>query len=311
MRIGIQFDARGQADLGALLADFERAEDEGFDSIWLGQVFDHDALTLLALAGTRTRRIELGTSVVPLPSRHVTTLAQQALTTQLATGGRLCLGVGAGHGVILEKKLGLPGDRPVARTREALEVLRPLLRGEYVRYEGATQRVRVGTPIAGATPPPLLLAALGPRMIELAAELADGVSVVFAGAAFIAERVRPHLPHDARVLACLPVVLTEHRAEAAAAIDSITDPSLVLAAYQRTMALQGAERVSELALVGTAAEVADGLDELTASGVTDLNPILVGVPSDPGGARRTREFLADRARRGGHETVGTRPRELG
>ena len=189
MRIGVQFDHGGNPDLDSILASFRQAEQEGFATIWMGQVFDHDVLTLYALAGTCTERIELGTSVVPLPSRHPTTLAQQALTAQLATGGRLCLGVGSGHAQILDRKLGLPADRPVERTREALEVLRPLLRGDYVKYAGDHQRLRVGTPIAGTQAPPLILAALGPRMIELAAELADGVSVVFAGTAFVKERV--------------------------------------------------------------------------------------------------------------------------
>ncbi len=235
MRIGLQFDTRGKADLASRLADFARAEDEGFDSIWLGQVYEHDALTLLALAGAATRQIEVGVSVVPLPSRHVATLAQQALTTQLATQGRLCLGVGAGHGVLLEKKLGLPGDRPLTRTREALEILRPLLRGETVRYDGETQRVRIGTPVAGAAPPPLLLAALGPRMIELAAELADGVSLVYAGAEFVAEQVRPRLPAGARIVASLPVAVTSDPAAAAVAIDELTGPSAALPAYQRSL----------------------------------------------------------------------------
>ena len=198
MKIGIQFDPRGNPDLDAILASFAQAEEEGFEAIWLGQVFDHDVLTLFALAGARTERIELGTSVVPLPTRHPTALAQQALTTQLATNGRLCLGVGCGHAVILDKKLGLEPDAPLGRTREALEVLRPLLRGEYVKYAGQYQRMRVGTPIAGAEAPSLILAALGPRMIELAGELTDGVTLVFAGARFISENVRPRLPRGAR-----------------------------------------------------------------------------------------------------------------
>ena len=297
MRIGIQFDTRGPGTLASRLADFARAEEEGFDSIWLGQVFEHDALTLLALAGTCTRRVGLGVSVVPLPSRHVATLAQQALTTQLATKGRLCLGVGAGHGELLERKLGLPGDRPLTRTREALEILRPLLRGETVRHEGATQRVRIRTPVAGAAPPELLLAALGPRMIDLAAELADGVSLVYAGAAFVTEQVRPRLPDGARIVASLPVAVTDQPAATAAAIDEFTGPSAALPAYQRALRRQEVERVSELACLGSPAEVDGALDALAASGVTDLNPILISTEADPACGRRTRDFLADRAQR--------------
>ncbi len=296
MRIGIQFDPRGHRDLERLLEDFVRAEEEGFASAWLGQVFDHDALTLLALAGPRTRRIELGTAVVPLPTRHVSVLAQQALTTQFATRGRLCLGVGAGHGLILDKKLGLASDRPVARTREALEVLRPLLNGEYVKYTGTYQRLRMATPVDGVTAPGIILAALGPRMLELASELADGVAVVFAGARFIAEEVRPRLPATARIVACLPVALTETPEPLIEAIDAYTAPSMVLPAYQRTLAAQGEGGVGALSLVGDQTQLEAGLSELAESGVTDLNPILISAPADSGCARRTRAFLAECAR---------------
>ena len=295
MRIGIQYDPRG-LDLQRLLDDFERADDEGFDSIWIGQVFDHDALTLLALAGTCTARIELGVSVVPLPLRHPVALAQQALSTQLATRGRLCLGLGFGHPVILEKKLGLPSDRPVARTREALEVLLPLLRGQYVKHAGEFHALRVGVPVAGARAPSVILAALGPRMIELAGERTDGVSLVFAGARFVAERVRPRLPADARIVASLPIALTDSEAKVRTLVDEYTGPSTDLPIYRRTMASQGTERVSDLSCVGDLARVEDALDELEASGVTDLNPILVSGDADPGCAQRTREWLADRAR---------------
>ena len=293
MRIGIQFDTRGAPDLAGLLDRFREAEAEGFSTVWIGQVFDHDILTLFALAGTCTTTIELGTSVIPLPTRHPTVLAQQALTTQLATNDRLCLGVGCGHDIILERKLGLPHGRPVARTREALEVLRPLLRGEYVKYAGEFQRMKVDTPIAGVKPPSLILAALGPRMIALAGELTDGVTLVFAGADYVARSVRPLLPDGARIVASLPVAVTEKPEPVAAAIDTYTAPSTQLPNYQRVMQSQRVERVSELGLIGSPQRVADGLARLAESGVTDLNPILLDVPDDPGMARRTRELLAE------------------
>ena len=297
MRIGIQFDPRGNPDLEAILGEFSQAEEEGFDNIWIGQVFDHDVLTLLALAGMRTQRIELGTSVVPLPPRHPTVLVQQALTTQLATGNRLCLGVGCGHAVILDKKLGLADDYPLGRTREALEVLRPLLRGEYVKYAGDYQRMRVGVPVAGAQAPPVILAALGPRMIELAAEQADGVTLVFVGTEWIRKNVTPRLPAGHRIVASLPVVVTDKPQAVKPTIDEYTAPSTALPAYQRVLQAQGTERMSEIGFIGPEAQVSDQLDAFAEAGVTDLNPILLQVPDDPGCGRRTREFLAERARR--------------
>jgi F420-dependent oxidoreductase-like protein len=296
MRIGLQFDTRGRADVESLLGDFTRAEDEGFDTVWMGQVFDHDVLTLFAMAGLRTRRIELGTSVVPLPTRHPTVLAQQALTTQLASQGRLCLGVGCGHEAILDRKLGLPSDRPLARTREALDVLRPLLRGEYVKYAGEFQRMKVDTPIAGVSPPNVILAALGPRMIELAGEKTDGVTLVFAGPEFIARKVRPRLPSGHRIVASVPFALTDEREEIAALIDQYTMPSMALPPYQRTLAAQGLARVCDLSVVGDESVLEAGLQALEAAGTTDLNPILVSGPADPDCSERTRAFLARRAR---------------
>ena len=297
MRIGIQFDTRNTTTADAILRDFERAEAEGFDTVWIGQVFSHDILTLFAMAGLRTERIELGTSVVPLPMRHVATLAQQALTTQLATGNRLCLGVGSGHAMILNKKLGLPNDHPLGRTREALEVLRPLLRGQYVKYAGEFEQVRVDTPVPGAEPPSVILAALGPKMIELAGELADGVTLVFAGPDFIADQVATRLTPDKRIVASLPVLLTEAVEPMCALVDEYTAPSMALPPYQRTMAAQGFERVSQIAIVGSEHDVEAGLARLEAAGVTDLNPIIVAGPPDPDCGDRTRDFLAERARK--------------
>ena len=296
MRIGLQFDTHGVSDAETILQDFERAEAEGFDTVWIGQIFVHDVLTLFAMAGLRTNRVELGTSVVPLPTRHVVTLAQQALTTQLATQGRLCLGVGAGHAAILDKKLGLPNDRPLARTKEALEVLRPLLRGEYVKYAGEFERVRVDTPIQGTTPPSVILAALGPKMIELAGELTDGVTLVFAGPDFIQSHVAPRLPAGKRIVASVPVMLTDEVDAMSTLMDAYTAPSMALPPYQRTMAAQGLERVSQLAIVGNEDAIVQGLERLEASGATDLNPIMVSGDADPECADRTRRFLAARAR---------------
>ena len=296
MRIGLQFDTRSAPDAETILADFERAEAEGFDTVWIGQIFAHDILTLFAMAGGRTRRIELGTSVIPLPTRHVVTLAQQALTTQLATSGRLCLGVGAGHAMILDKKLGLPGDRPLARTRETLEVLRPLLRGEYVKHAGEFEEVRVDTPIPGTSPPDVILAALGPKMIELAGELTEGVTLVFAGPDFIRDHVTARLPEGKRIVASVPVMLTEEAAAMSDLMDEYTAPSMALPPYQRTMAAQGFDRASQLAIVGDETAVVEGLERLEASGATDLNPIMVAGDADPACADRTRAFLAARAR---------------
>ena len=94
MRIGLYISAGAGTPIDAIVARFERAEADGFATAWAGQTFDHDALTLLALAARATRRIELGSWVVRRLPCVPAVLAQQALTVQVASGDRLVLGVG-------------------------------------------------------------------------------------------------------------------------------------------------------------------------------------------------------------------------
>ncbi len=126
MKIGLLtgFAAGG---IGALVDELVRAEELGLQSAWLVNIRSYDALTVLALAGQRTSRIELGTNVVPTYPRHPSALAQQALTTQAAAGGRLLLGIGLSHRVTMEQSLGFDWSRPVRHMREYLNALRPLL----------------------------------------------------------------------------------------------------------------------------------------------------------------------------------------
>src|SRR5262245_5677565 len=93
IRIGICTADAGASDLDELLANYQRAEGEGFAAAWIPNIFGMDALSLAALAGRVTRRIELGTAVVPTFSRHPVYMAQQAATSQAAAGGRLLLGL--------------------------------------------------------------------------------------------------------------------------------------------------------------------------------------------------------------------------
>src|ERR1700723_825730 len=107
-----------------VLADIEWAENAGMDTAWIPQVpNDFDALLAVALMGTRTTRIELGTAVVPLQAQHPIALARQALSTHAVAGGRLALGVGPSHHWIVRDMLGLPYERPAPYTRGYPEVL--------------------------------------------------------------------------------------------------------------------------------------------------------------------------------------------
>src|SRR5258708_20341020 len=154
-----------------LLEDIEWAEAAGFDTAWMPQVpNDFDALTLVALMGARTSRTELGTAVVPLQAQHPIALARQALSVHAGAGGRLALGVGPSHHWIVRDMLGLPYDKPAAYTRDYLEVLNTAIAGPGdVDVVNDSFTVHNPTVLGAETPIPVLVAALGPATLQIAA----------------------------------------------------------------------------------------------------------------------------------------------
>ena len=136
MRIGVYLSTRPPQPLERMIEQARALEQRGIELLWIGQLYDYEALALAALLGRETQRIALGTWVVPTYPRHPSVLAQQALTAQAASDNRLVLGIGLSHQVVIEKRLGLDFSRPVRHMREYLEVLLPLLRGEPVAHEG-------------------------------------------------------------------------------------------------------------------------------------------------------------------------------
>lgn len=304
MRIGLYVSAARGKPLDAILADFARAEDLGFHTAWAGQLFDHDGLTLLALASRTTRRIELGSWVLPIQPRHPVVLAQQALTVQAASGDRLLLGIGVSHAEVVEKRLGLDHSAPEPHMREYLSVLRPLLAGDPVEHAGERYRVSLALGTLGASPPPILLGALGPRMLGLAGEAADGAAIWLGGPRFLSEFAVPRVRGAARaagrpaprIAAGLPVALTRDDDRARRSARDFLIRSARLPAYQRALAREGVAEAEELALIGDEAHLAAALDRLAAVGVTDFTAVLFPVEGDAAAAGRTRSFLAERAR---------------
>jgi F420-dependent oxidoreductase-like protein len=176
MRIGMLVGGGPKTTIDDVVGQIRSAADDGFSAAWLSQIFGWDALTALAVAGREVPGIELGTAVIPTYPRHPMALAAQALTTSAATGGRLVLGIGLSHQIVIEGVLGYSFEKPARHMREYLSVLIPLLHAEQVQFEGETVTFRGMGPLEapGAEPPPVLLAALAPRMLELAGSRADG-----------------------------------------------------------------------------------------------------------------------------------------
>ena len=136
MRIGISLAEPRSGSLDELTSALQQAADDGLSSAWMADIFGLDALSALAYAGSRVADIEVGTAVTPTYLRHPVALARQAITTDVATGGRLALGIGLSHQVVIEGMLHLSFDKPARHMREYLAVLLPLLREGRVSFSG-------------------------------------------------------------------------------------------------------------------------------------------------------------------------------
>lgn len=168
----------------------QAAERLGYDSVWTAEAYGSDVFTPLAWYGARTSRIKLGTSIAQLSARPPVTTAMTAMTLDALTGGRLLLGVGASGPQVVEGWYGQPFARPLARTREYVEIMRKVWRREEpVTSDGEHYPLPLpgglGKPLRSITHPlrpdiPLYLGAEGPKNVALAAEVAQGWLPLFA-----------------------------------------------------------------------------------------------------------------------------------
>lgn len=265
-----------------------RAEADGFAAAWSVHFSrGTDALSALAVAGARTERIELGVGVVPTYPRHPLALAQQAATVQSLCGGRLTLGVGVSHRPVIEDLHGLTYSSPAEHMRDYLSVLVPLLRDGAVTHHGPFYRVDGGFGVPGTQPVPVLVGALAPRMVEVAGELADGVVTWLAGPRSLESVIVPRLPGTARVVAAMPVAVSDDADGARAAAETVFARYGGLPNYQRQFVREGVASVGELVVVGDEDDVAAQLRRYDEVGVTELWAVVFG--EDAG---RTRRLLA-------------------
>ena len=306
MRIGLVLAMPGDTTpVYGLVEKAAHAEAAGFASAWLPQVFAIDALTMFAMAGSQTSRIELGTAVVPTYPRHPTALACQALTTPAATNGRLALGIGLSHKFVIEDVLGLDYSRPVPHMREYLTVLNGLLAGEQVSFKGELYRVYAQVVVPGAPKPPVLVAALGPAMLKLTGRLADGTITWMGGIPYLRDIAVPTISAAAaeagrpapRIAAMVPIVVTSDAATARDALNTTYKMYGVLPSYRATLDRGGAANPADVAIIGTQNEVEAQIKEYAAVGVTDLNAVLTAGPA--GNREATYELLGSLAKQPG------------
>lgn len=274
MDIGIFSSPR---TVDGLVAAARSAADDGFGSYWTSQIFSVDALTGIAVAAKEVEGIRFGTGVVPIQPRHPMMLAGQALTVSQVSGGRLDLGIGLSHQMVVEGMWGLPFDKPVRQMREYLEALGPLLAGENPQYGGETVTARGGLDVP-ADPPPVLVAALGPQMLTVTGRLADGTVTWMTGPKTLTDLTVPTIQAAAegagrpapRVVVALPVCVTDDEAgarERAAAEFAVYG---MLPSYRAMLDREGMEGPADLAFVGSADAVASRIAEVDTAGATTL-----------------------------------------
>ena len=302
MRIGINGSsliATG-APLGQLVDHAAQAEADGFSTYWLAQLAVPDALTAIAIMGTSTSTIEIGTAVIPTWPRHPLMLAAQALTVQEAIGPRLVLGIGLAHKSSIEGTLKIPFATPAKHMDEYLQVLLPALTERKVSFTGDIWSAEVdgigGTPVE---PPTVMLAAMGPRMLQLAGERTAGSILWLSGPKAIAEQIKPALDQAAadagrptpRIVASVPVCVTSKPDDVKGMVAALLEGYNDLPSYRGVMDTEGAGGPADVSLIGSEDEVRAGLAAFAEAGATDFSALEFIV--DPADAAPTRALLKD------------------
>ena len=296
MKLGLMLDVGNPGGLDKIIEDVRSMANDGFPSVWMAQVFGPDALTTIALVGREVDGIELGTAVVPTYPRHPMMLAQQALTANAAIGGRLALGICLSHQIVIEGMWGYSFDKPARHMKEYLSALMPLLHEGQVTFEGDTIKAMGTVGIPGSTPPPVLLAALAPRMLQLAGGVADGTVTWMTGPKTVEGHIVPTITKAAadagrpapRVAVGLPVCVTDDpdgARERAAREFQIYGS---LPSYRAMLDREGADGPADVAVVGDEKAVEAGLQAAVDAGATDVVAAAYGSTED---RDRTRQLL--------------------
>jgi alkanesulfonate monooxygenase SsuD/methylene tetrahydromethanopterin reductase-like flavin-dependent oxidoreductase (luciferase family) len=280
MRIGL---SAGASTPQRAIEQAVDAENEGFASLWYPGAVGGDPLVQIALAGRATTRVELGTAILQTYTCHPVLQASRTQAVADAMGRPITVGVGPSHAPAIER-LGLSYEHVGQHTEDYVGTLAGLLGGKL----------------------PLLLAALGPRLLRVAGELADGTILWMANTQAVDSHVVPRITRAAeragraapRVVAGLPVAVHSDAGEARAAAAEQFSIYGTLPNYQRIFARGGIASPAEAAVVGDEEAVARQVEELFAAGATDLWAAPFPVGSDRAASRaRTRALLADLAKR--------------
>lgn len=273
----------------------QRAHSGGFNGYWLPQTNSMDALTILASVGSGVD-VPMGVAVVPVYTRHPVALAQQALTVNKALNGNLTLGVGASDRFIVERVWGQSFDRPVAYMSEYLEILLLLLEEREAYMRGKRVFMRGELDIEGPACS-VIMAALGPRMLELAGRVAAGAMTWMTGPKTIRDFTVPTINKAAEaaerdapeVIVSLPVCVTDDAEGAKALANELLAKWEQAPACRDMLDREGLSSAGDICVIGNEDQVAERLAVFFAAGATKVVVVPAGTDEE---IERTWEAMA-------------------
>ena len=301
MRIGIYRGDLLFGPIDPLVEAAREAVDAGFPSMWLAQGPGFDAMTAAVVIGREVPGIELATAVVPTYPRHPIVMAQQALTAQAITGGRFVLGIGLSHAPLIEASYGYSFARPARHMREYLEALLPLVREGSVDYVGETLTARSALDVRGSSPVLVVLAAMGPKMLELAGGTADGTVTFMTGPKTLATHVVPSMRAAAEragrpapmIAAAMSITVTDDAADARTSVERRYATIATLPSYRAMLDRERADSPADIAIIGDETSVRDQIRGLQDIGITELVVAANGTDDE---VRRTVDLASEIAR---------------
>ncbi|OBI16672.1 LLM class F420-dependent oxidoreductase [Mycobacterium sp. E2327] len=257
-----------------------RAHELGVGQVWLAQRVNYDAISLAGLIGAAVPGLGVGTSVVPINPRHPLIVASLAQTAQAAAHGNFSLGLGLGARQIERQTFGVDWSNSIERLRDHLTILRSVFDNGSVDFRGEELGASPAWPVqvAGGTPVPLYVAAMGPKALRVTGELADGTLPYLAGPRTIGEFIAPAITRAAaeagrpapRVIAAVPVVLSDDADAARTYAAEQLGFYQTIPSYQKVIAREGVDSVTELAAIGSEDAVVKQLRRYLDAGATDL-----------------------------------------
>ena len=293
MRIGL---TGGGATADKVVAQAKQAEADGFHALWYASVVTGDPLVAMALAGRETSSIELGTAVLQTYPCHPLLQANRVVSVTDAMGRPgFTLGIGPSHEPVVRGVYGMSYDHPGRNTEEYVRILTGLLRGDAVDMDGQDWTVHsMGRMTPPNQPVPVLLSALGPRLLRVAGEITDGTISWMAPPKAVETHIGPRIRAAAseagrpapRIVAGLPIAVHDDESEARSAAADSSKVYAGMSNYQRILDIGGAAGPAEAAIVGDEKSVTNQLQGLLSAGATDVWAAVFPVGDDKD-ARRT------------------------